>query len=245
MKSSTFLFTLLVALVAVPSATNAAIIAYWNQNSNELPSGAFGYVPGDFPQAADYGSGSLDLANFDTTTGGVDGAYTTIQSFAGTTDNAQFGDAAGGSISPQSGASDGSGGFSNNGMEVLLNVDTSGYTNINISWAQRGTGSGFASRAFAYSADGGANYTSVAYTGDSGALTSTWNIVSPDLSTAVGLDNNANVVFRLTLSGGTGTTGNNRFDNILVQGVPEPATLTLVGLCGLAIAGTVVRRRNS
>jgi hypothetical protein len=50
------------------------------------------------------------------------------------------------------------------------------------------------------------------------------------------------VVFRITLNGATNVSGNNRFDNILVQGiqVPEPASLSLLSILGLA---AVARRR--
>ncbi len=241
MKRTTIVLTALIVLAGVASSANAAIISYWNENTTAFSDGTFGYVPGDFPQSPNSGNGSLTLANFDTTTGGANGAYTTIQSFAGTTSNAQFGDPAGGALSPQGGVSDGVGGFSNNGMQILIAVDTTGFSDINLSWAQRGTGTGFQSRAFAYSTNGGGSFTPLAYTGESGTPSTSFDVVSPNLTGITALANNPNVVFRLTLSGATGSTGNNRFDNILVQGVPEPATAGLTLIAGLAIA--CLRRR--
>jgi hypothetical protein len=230
MKRTTIALAILVTMVGVCGTANAAIISYWNENSNNLPSGAFGFTPSSFPQSADFGNGSLSLANFDTTTGGVDGAYTNVPSFAGTTLNAQFGDAAGGSLSPQN--------STNNGMQILISVNTTGFTGIDLSWAQRGTGTGYNSRAFDYSTDGGGSFTPLAYTGDSGALGSSFAVVSPILTGITALENNPNVVFRLTLTGATSASGNNRFDNILVQGVevPEPATAGLALIAGLAFA---------
>ena len=61
-----------------------------------------------------------------------------------------------------------------------------------------------------------------------------------DLSGVHNTESNPNVVFRLTLGGVTGTTGNNRFDNILVQGdvIPEPASAGLALILGLVAAST-------
>ncbi|MEX0915701.1 MAG: ExeM/NucH family extracellular endonuclease, partial [Wenzhouxiangellaceae bacterium] len=87
--------------------------------------------------------------------------------------------------------------------------------NIQVSWAQRGTSTGFAARQFAWSADG------VTFTDlppDNGTLGSSWQVQSHDLSAIDAVNDNALVVLRLTLDGATGASGNNRFDNILVEG---------------------------
>jgi hypothetical protein len=243
MKRFTIALTAMLAVASLSSAANAAVISYWNENTVAFPDGTFGYTPSSFPQAPNAGNGSLNLANFDTTTGGANGAYTYIASFSGTTTNAQFGDPSGGSLSPLGGADNG-GVFSNNGMQILISTDTTGYNNINLSWAQRGTSTGFTSRAFEYSTNGGGSYTPLAFTGDTGVLSATFTTVSPNLTGITALENNPNVVFRLTLGGATSGNGNNRFDNIVVQGteIPEPATLGLLMVAGLAFAAS--RRRN-
>lgn len=235
------ILTGLCASMLLAASAQAELIAYWDQNSNDLPGGGFGFTPSDFPQAADQGAGSLTLVDFDTTTGGVDGAYTTIQSFGGTTENAQPTIASGGSLSPQGGVDNG-GVFSNNGMGVVIQVDTSLYTDIAVSWAQRGTSSGFTSREFSYSTDG-VNYTS--FGTDTGVLSSTWTTTSYDLSAIDGLEGQSAAYFKITLDGATGSTGNNRFDNITVTGtlVPEPGTVVLA-LLSLASAGAVTMRKR-
>jgi hypothetical protein len=57
-----------------------------------------------------------------------------------------------------------------------------------------------------------------------------------------GLNNNPNAAFRIVFNGATSSTGNNRIDNIVVEGasasvasIPEPMTalLLLSGLGGL------------
>ena len=244
MKRITIALTAMLAVASLTTAANAAVISYWNENTVAFPDGTFGYTPSSFPQAPNAGNGSLNLANFDTTTGGANGAYTYIQNFTGTTTNAQFGDPSGGALSPQGGADNGQGVLSNNGMQILISSNTTGYTDINLSWAQRGTSTGFTSRAFEYSTNGGGSFTPLAFTGDTGALSATFTTVSPNLTGITALENNANVVFRLTLSGATNSSGNNRFDNFVVQGtaIPEPATFGLLMVAGLAFAAS--RRRN-
>lgn len=230
---------------AFASAASAqSIVAFWSQNSNNLTPSGFGFTPDSFPQSPDEGSGSITLSNFDTSTtnnGSVD-VYTYIASFAGTTVNALPNYASGGSLSPQVGSDDGGGIFSNNGMNIDFSVNTVGLSEISISWAQRGTASGFTSRAFAYSSNGGTDFTEFA--NDSGALGS-WTTTAYDLSSVSALDDNASVVFRITLDGGTGSTGNNRFDNILVTAaIPEPSTYaTMLGL--LTLGFVAYRRRKA
>lgn len=246
---SVFFCGLAVATMLSASAS-AATIAYFNNNSNSLPlgTGLFGYQPGDFPQPADVGVGTLNLGMFDSSTE-TDASgnlkYTYIESFAGTTVNAQFAAPAGGSLSPEGGSALAAPavGFANNGMKVLYNMSTLGFEDIKVSWAQRGTSSGFTSRAFAYSTDG-VNFTPVAYTGDSGVLSATYTAVAIDLSAISALDNQPLVTFQVTLNGATSANGNNRFDNMFFEGtvlIPEPATLALAGL---AMAGAVAMRRR-
>ncbi|MEM6334120.1 MAG: PEP-CTERM sorting domain-containing protein [Planctomycetota bacterium] len=221
----------------VGAHASADVIAYWNQNSNSLPGGGFGFETTDFPQAADLGAGSLTLADFDTSA--TSGVFDTIQSFAGTTVNAQPSVSSGGSLAPQNG----SGGV-NNGMSIDLTVSTDNFEDIIVSWAQRGTSTGFDSRAFSYSIDGGTNFVLVGT--DSGSLGSSWATETYDLSAVTAVDDQSSVIFRITLDGGstTSSSGNNRFDNITIEGtvIPEPASLALLA-AGLGVAG--LRRRSA
>lgn len=151
---------------------------------------------------------------------------------AGTTNNARLGDVAGQALSLQGGTS-----VANNGRNITFNVSTVGFSNILVSFATQGTSTGFNSNQFQYSLDGinfidfGPPYTPATVFG-------TLPLVFT-LSSIAGLNNNPNAAFRIVFNGATSSTGNNRIDNIVVEGtsatIPEPTTalLLLSGLGGL------------
>jgi len=145
---------------------------------------------------------------------------------AGTTNNARQGDPAGQALSLQAGT-----GNVNNGRNITFHVSTAGFASIVVSFATQGTGTGFTSNQFQYSLDGvtfvdfGSPYTPLAVFG---ALPFIFN-----LSGITGLNDNPNAAFRIVFNGATSATGNNRIDNLVVEGVsttiPEPATVLLLG----------------
>lgn len=201
--------SLALLLVISAGAQGPNVLAYWAQNNNNLPSSGFGFTPASFPQPADVGNGSLSLENFNEAVGG-NGAYSSIQSFTGTTANAEAGFGSGGSLSPQGGP-----GLSNNGMSILLEVSTLDHEDINLSWAYRRTGTGFNSVQLAYSSDGGSSFTNF---GAPFTPPSSFSTTSFDFSSIAALNDNPDVVFRITLNGATNASGNNRYDNIKVEG---------------------------
>jgi hypothetical protein len=154
---------------------------------------------------------------------------------AGTANNARLGDLAGQALSLQGGTSN-----ANNGRNLTFNVSTAGFSNIIVSFATQGTSTGFNSNQFQYSLDGinfidfGSPYVpATAF----GSLPLVFSLVS-----IAGLNNNPNAAFRVVFNGATSSTGNNRIDNIVVEGtsastssIPEPTTavLLLSGLSGL------------
>ena len=153
---------------------------------------------------------------------------------AGTTNNARLGDAAGQALSLQGGT-----GTANNGRNITFSVSTIGFSNIIVSFATQGTSTGFNSNQFQYSLDG-INFVDFGLPFTPASVFGAVPVVF-SLTSIVGLNNNPNAAFRIVFNGATSSTGNNRIDNIVVEGtsgttVPEPATmlLLLTGLVSLA-----------
>lgn len=227
------------AVVALAGSAQADDLAYWAFSNQGLPGGGFGFQPGEFPFPADFGlqAGSAALNVGGGITGDTvvnvngDTVFTWVQSFSGSLVNAQFAQPSGGSIAIQNGTGGG-----NNGSFIDLTFDGSLYQNIVLSFAGQRTSSGFNTM----SIDAFDGATSL---GNIGVISDLAAFSLRTVSTAL-LDTVANARIRLTFNGGstTSATGNNRFDNILIQGtqVPTPGALALLGIGGLL---TIRRRR--
>jgi MYXO-CTERM domain-containing protein len=234
MKKTNMIAIAVLTAGSLAVSASADVLAYWAQNDNELPGGGFGFMEGDFPQAADVGSGFLTVGGGDILATNDDDVYIWIQSFAGTTLNALDGFPAGGSIAFQGGTD-----TVNNGAWMQWEVSTAGYENLVFSFAARGTATGFGNNQVSYSTDG-ESFTDFDDPFDprDGA---NWNTFAFDFGNL--LDDLETVYIRVTFDGATGATGNNRLDNILFEAtaVPAPGALALLGLAGLI----GVRRRRS
>ncbi|HKE60275.1 MAG TPA: PEP-CTERM sorting domain-containing protein, partial [Pyrinomonadaceae bacterium] len=116
-----------------------------------------------------------------------------------------------------------------------------GFSDIIVSFATQGTSTGFNSNQFQYSLDGitfidfGSPYIPAAAFG---AVPLVFTLTS-----IAALNNNPNAAFRIVFNGAASATGNNRIDNVAVDGspstasstVPEPTTALLLfsGVSGL------------
>lgn len=212
MKKITFLLG--IALILSGSIQSQEIIAYWNQNSNDLPGGGFGFLadPDVFPQDADLGAGQLSVGGgiiTETETNSNDDlVYRWIPSFAGSLINAEGDDDAGGSISIQGGTDTG-----NNGAYIQLQFSMENHQDLGISYATRGTASGFNTQTWSWSTDG-SNFTDFQTVEDT-------NVTDFFLVEANGpsqLNGVATAYLRVTFDGATTTNGNNRMDNIKLTG---------------------------
>ena len=142
------------------------------------------------------------------------------------------------------GASSG-GVYSANGKAMVFKFSMSGLAGLSISYATQRTTTGFTSQVFDYSTDGitwssiGSNTSIQA----SYASTATPPGTATSFTGITGLDGAATAYVRVTFSGATGSTGNNRIDNVIFSAntVPAPGALALLGVSG--IAGSSRRRR--
>lgn len=233
--------TIALALVAgLAAAASADVVAYWAFNDDNLPGGGFGHLAGSFPMGADNGAqaGSATvnvtggLTGETTVSAGGDTVYTWIQSFIGSTVNAQFGAPAGGSLSVQGGTDVG-----NNGAIIEVAFNGALYESLNFSFAGRRTNTGFNNLTIA--AFDGASFLGNIATGLNLTTNTALNLYSFDTSI---LDGVADARVFIILDGATNPTGNVRLDNFLVEGtlIPAPGALALVGLGGLVAS----RRRR-
>jgi|GEM_PF-745880 len=106
-------------------------------------------------------------------------------------------------------------------MQFLWYIPTKKYQNIVIKYETQSssTGSGQHRQVFSYSLDSALTFTTaglpIAY--DSAGLA--WGKVNLDLSSVPAVNNNGKLVFKMVFTApNTGTSGNNRFDNITVEG---------------------------
>lgn len=229
------------ALVAAAGSASADVVAYWNFNAStaNTTAGQLGVLNS---VAADQGSGTVSVGNgitFNTIAAGT--ANGAAGTFSGSVLNALGADVSGGALSVQ-GAVGGSGTapVTSNGATVDFTVNMSIFTNLVMTFAGRGTGTGFGSSTdpnqVLISTDG-VNFSQVA-TYES--RQTTFALYTFNIGNA--LDGASTAIVRLRLNGASSGAGNNRIDNVQLNAtlVPTPGSLALVGLGGLV----ATRRRR-
>ena len=127
-----------------------------------------------------------------------------------------------------------------------VDLSTSGFTAISLSWDQARSSTGPQFFDLLYSLDGGGSWTTalVGYEvlqSGGGSAPGTWNsttynpIYTSSFSFGAELDDQATVSIRFQAAVAPGgESGSNRLDNIFIEGVPSPGAVALLAMAGLA-----------
>ncbi len=227
------------------STVSAGMIAQWDFQTTTNGGTAILAAPATQKLfVANFGSGSLYLdgsngsSNFfepatGTTSTEINGFGGTALNATGSMSTVTTGIAAlavvGGAASVPAGT------FGANGKAMVFKFSMSGLSNLAVSYAVQRTASGFTVQQWDYSTDG-TNWFNAATVG---AFPASFAVSS--FSLASGLNNAATAYMRVTFTGATSATGNNRMDNFQfnADAIPAPGAAALIGLAGL-----VARRRR-
>lgn len=102
-----------------------------------------------------------------------------------------------------------------NGKGIVFHFSTTGISAVQMTYAYKRTITGFDSLAWSYSTDG-ENFTEFLSETTSG---DTYEARSLDLSTFAAINNQENVYLKVTFDGCTSGSGNNRIDNVKIDGM--------------------------
>jgi hypothetical protein len=100
-----------------------------------------------------------------------------------------------------------------NGKSVVFKFSTTGYSGIVALFATRGTGTGFDTHTWEWSTDNSTYNALFIYPANK---TPTWTVEVLDLRSISEIDNASEVYLKLTVTGCTSASGNNRIDNFVV-----------------------------
>jgi len=201
------------------TASAQVVIAYWHFNVLS------GHV-WTSPIEADVGTGQISLAGW---TGATD-------TTTGHATNAQFGEVAGNAFTLV--------GQSGNGSHIDLVFSMAGLQDLTVSFASRGTSTGFNSSTWSYSTNG-TDFFPLPDHNNTATNNTSYSLRLVSDSAITVLDDSPLAILRYTLSGTSSGSGNNRLDNLLIQAtpIPEPSQVGLLA-AALAIAFVVARRRR-
>lgn len=239
----------LAAVATLACTVQGGVIAAWDFQTTTNGGTAAATSPAT-PKVyvSNFGSGTMYLdgtngsGNFFVPASGT--TNTELNAFGGTTVNA---DTSIGMSTVTTGAAAlavlGGLGQAANGKSIVFAFSMSGYQDLTISYATQRTSTGFTTQLLEYSTDG----ISWSLIGSNTAIQSSFSATSTPAGVATvfsgisGLDGAATAFVRMTLTGATSSSGNNRFDNIVLsaQLIPAPGAVAL-----LCVAGALGARRR-
>ncbi|AWH86202.1 alkaline phosphatase [Flavobacterium album] len=190
---------LLFAICMITHLSGAqTLLHYWNFNN--LQSGTVASVAAD---------NSLVPGSAAITYPGTGAGY--MDDVAGDILNAQGTDVAGKGLRPRN---------PSNTRDLLIAFPTTGYEDIVVKFATTRTTQGATEQYYSYSTDGGTTFiTNGLAVTTFNPMVDTYSLVTLDFSNIAGADNNPNFIVKISFGGATasGSSGNNRFDNITVM----------------------------
>lgn len=235
------ILALAVACAALSLAHTQAqvLIAGWDFQTTTTGGTAAAAAPGaPLSYAANFGTGTLSL-------NGTNGS-STFTSLASNPQVTSFG----GSNLNTSGygfSTDTSGtsslaiaNSSANGFGMVYAFSMAGMEDLSLSYATRGTSTGFSTHVWSYSTDG---VTFTDFSTITGRTNTSFSVQTVNFSSVAALDGDSSVYIKVTISGATNASGNNRFDNVAftATSVPEPTSVALI--IGGAMFAIVRRKR--
>jgi hypothetical protein len=214
------IYVALLCLVANITKAQSSLIHYWHFNNYALGAQYTDTIHG---VAADYSAIDTSKAKIlyaeapgtsATYSTHLDTVWTLATDFD--TINLRMGDTAGAALRVRN---------PSDSMQLLFYIPTNGFKNILVTYASQSSSvtHGQLHQIFDYSVDSGATWRT---SGLSMASDSAWLVyhrTSLTFTTDADVNNNPRLVLRITFSHNTtGTSGNNRFDNVTVDGDPIP-----------------------
>lgn len=104
---------------------------------------------------------------------------------------------------------------------MTISLPTTGYKEPVLSFVVMRTSSGAQSNIISYTVDG-TNFITTGISSNTLTVTETWTAYSIDFSSITDVNNNSNFAVRITFDvGNTGTSGNDRYDNITLDALPQ------------------------
>ena len=132
-----------------------------------------------------------------------------MDNVTGDTINARLSQVAGQGIRPRN---------PSDSMELLIQLPTTGFENITISYATQRSGSGMLKQVLYYTTDG----TTFTPHPDTVLVGTPWALVQFNLSSIAGANNNPNFAVKLRFfEQNVASNGNNRIDNFVIEGTPS------------------------